>query len=46
MITLTSKIYIQSKHSHVNKNDDNEVLEDVEVKIQGFTKPPRLEPES
>jgi hypothetical protein len=46
MITLTSKIYIQSKHSHVNKNDDYKVLENVEMKIQGFTKPSRLEPES
>jgi hypothetical protein len=48
LMNLTKQeIYIQSKHSHVDKNMINweQVLQDEEVKIQGFAKPPRLDPE-
>jgi len=44
LINLTSKIYIQSI-ANVNKKDINKVLQNVKVKIQGFTKPLRLDPE-
>jgi hypothetical protein len=45
LINLTKQdIHIQSKHSHVDKNmiNSEQVLQDEEVKIQGFAKPPRL----